>query len=346
MNRRAFLLTAGAAAVAGSCRRRLTPIPGPQRGITFDSFGARPSDRDFDRIRDLGVTHLALFPFGYMRSHTEPRVIRYTGSRTDWSLTDEGLLEIGRMGRRAGLRVVLIPTLADFVDGHWRGEVRMKTEDEWREWFDSYRDFSLHYARLAEQMRAAGLSVGTELRGTVHREDDWLRTIGLVRSAFHGWLTYAANWDDYQQVPWWSAVDLIGVQAYFELGDPGTGLTRIEIRERLLDAWQPIREDLRTLSARTGKRIIFTEVGYKSHVASTAYPWKWELDGVVDYDLQAAAYEAAFRTFWHEPWFAGFYWWKWQPGSADFRGSERDFTPQGKPAERVIRRWYRMGIDG
>lgn len=339
MQRRTFLTYVGAFATSCATHTRIVPVAGPQRGIAFDAYRAPPIDADFRAIKTLGATHVALFPFGFMNVHTEPTVSRFRGRRLDLAIADEGLIIMGTMARKAGLRVVLIPTLADFTDGHWRGEVRMNSDASWDEWFVSYRDFILHYASLAEQMRAAGMSVGTELRETVHRESQWREVIGQVRERFHGWLSYAANWDDYDAVPWWDAVDLIGVQAYFELGDPGPG-DRERRSKNLIEAWRPIKQKLAALSETTDRRIVFTEIGYKSHSGTTEEPWKWELDGEADAELQAAAYDAAFRTFWSEPWFAGFYWWKWRALSAKDKDSARDFTPQGKPAEQIIRRYY------
>ncbi len=340
MRRRTFIASAGALALACARRGRLAPAPGPQRGIGFDAYRTRPSGDDFAALADLGATHLALFSFGYMRRHTDPVVLRYAGEDTDWSLTDEGLLATGRMARDAGLRVLLLPTLSDFVDGHWRGEVRMDDEDAWQAWFASYGDFLLHYAELADEMRAVGLSVGTELRGTVHRQSEWRSTIASARESFRGWLTYAANWDDYDRVPWWDALDLIGVQAYFELADPGGADDPAGRSDRLREAWVPIRHRLAQVSAAAGKRVLFTEIGYKSHGGATVHPWNWEISGARDWELQASAYEAAFDALWRERWFAGFYWWKWRPDARSDTDYERDFTPQGKPAEAVVRRYY------
>jgi hypothetical protein len=336
MHRRTFLAATAVAAAACARSRGVIPAAGPQRGIGFDGYRASPTPADFEAIRDLGATHVALFPYGRMPSHEEPRVDRYRGPDVDWSLTDDGLLTLGAMARRAGLRVLLLPTLADFVDGHWRGEVRMSDEASWEQWFASYRAFLLHYADLAARMRAAGLSVGTELRQTAPLEAQWRDTIALVRERFDGWLTYAANWDDYDRVPWWDALDFIGVQAYFELGEP-------ERLDQLVAAWEPIRVRLDEVSTATGRRVIFTEIGYKSHRGATVHPWKWDIEGEQDLELQRLAYEAAFQMFWRQPWFAGFYWWKWRPGASSDPGYDRDFTPQEKPAEAVIRRYYSSG---
>ena len=101
--------------------------------------------------------------------------------------------------------------------------------------------------------------------------------------------------------------------------------------------------------------MLFTEVGYRSTADAAVEPWVWRSAAPVDDELQAALYEAMFRTFWRKPWFAGTHVWKWFPdGSTRFGGRrarrhalqrERGFTPQGKPAEEVLVRWYKTGAE-
>jgi hypothetical protein len=341
MRRRNFFLTTATAAVACATGRRVVPVHGPQRGIAFDGYRApQLTISDIETLRALGVSHLALFAFGYMRTYQDPEVLRFGGPDTHWSLTDDGLLHVARLARQVGIRVVLLPTLADFVDGRWRGEIEMNDERGWQTWLASYEQFILHCARLATRMDAVGFSIGTELRSTVHRAAWWRTLVTKVRRRFSGWLTYAANWDDFDHVLWWSALDFVGVQAYFELGTPATGSDPVS---HLVEAWAPIRDRLASLSARFGRRVLFTEIGYKSHSNATARPWQWELSGSPDPSLQRAAYDAAFRVFWREPWFAGFYWWKWKSNATKDDQHDRDFSPQGKPAEQVLRRYYLLG---
>ena len=57
---------------------------------------------------------------------------------------------------------------------------------------------------------------------------------------------------------------------------------------------------------------------------------------------QVNAKQAIFEEFWGEDWFAGGFVWKWFLNH-DRAGGEQDnrFTPQNKPAEDVIRMFYR-----
>ena len=50
-------------------------------------------------------------------------------------------------------------------------------------------------------------------------EAQWRALIADVREQTGAPLTYAANWTDYERVPFWDALDVIGIQAYFPLAD-------------------------------------------------------------------------------------------------------------------------------
>ena len=84
---------------------------------------------------------------------------------------------------------------------------------------------------------------------------------------------------------------------------------------------------------------------YRSAPHAAEKPWLWpertEVGSLKPDDaLQARLYEAFFQSFWNEPWFAGALIWKWYP-EANRPMHAIDFTPQGKPAEAVLRRWFR-----
>lgn len=101
---------------------------------------------------------------------------------------------------------------------------------------------------------------------------------------------------------------------------------------------------LGALAARTGRRIVFTEVGYRSVAGCLGEPWKWDTSGAVDFDVQRDAYLAMFASVWDQPWFGGTFVWKWHPGlgaaGPAVGRAQGDFTPQGKPALEAIRERY------
>jgi Glycoside Hydrolase Family 113 len=309
------------------------------RGVCWEAVG-RIGTKEVAPLREAGVDWISQTPFGWCRSVHSAEVVLAAGSRVYWGESDEGLAETARLARAAGIRTLLKPHL--WV-GHrdWVGDLRMESEAEWKAWFESYEKFILHYAALAEREKMDSLAVGTELCGTSSRAADWRKLIAKIRGVFHGSLTYCANWEEAGRVPFWDAVDFIGIQAYYPLSSSARP-TPAEMRA----SWTRISADLEPLSRKAGRPVAFTEIGYRSVAGGVKEPWKWDTDGAADFRLQSEAYRAFFETIWGRPWFAGAFVWKWNPrlaATGKLDGSaERDFTPQGKPALDVIREYYRV----
>ena len=168
--------------------------------------------------------------------------------------------------RAAGLKVMLKPHVQTRQFA-WRGEIQFKTAREWARWWDAYRALVFRYARL----RADAFVVGTELRqmsaGAQHRV--WRDLIQIARQNCACPILYAANFDEAAQIPWWDAVDFIGIDAYFPLSAPAA--PRID---DLVHAWEPHKTRLGLLASTRGKPIVFTEVGYQSRVSAHLTPWQ------------------------------------------------------------------------
>lgn len=247
--------------------------------------------------------------------------------------TDERLRAVARQAHGLGLTVLLKPHIW-LRPPEWPGSIDHRTKREWNAWFASYREFILHYARLAAEIHAESFSVGNELVLATRHEAEWRALIAEVRRAYHGRLTYGANLDEFEDVPFWDALDFIGISAYFPLTNAASPPL-----DALIRAWQPIVEQLQKLSARTNRPIVFTELGYRSSDDAAAKPWEHS-GGDLNLKLQADAFEAFFRTIWRRPWFGGVYIWKWEsyPNHAD--ASDRGFAIEHKPAEEVVRRYF------
>ncbi len=204
----------------------------------------------------------------------------------------------------------------------------------------------LDRARLAARVHADVFVIGTELGKAVQaRPDFFRRLIRDVRAVYGGRLTYAANWyDDAEHVAFWRDLDFVGVQAYFPLStapDPGLAALRA--------GWQRPRALLERLARVSGRPILFTEMGYRSTPGAAAEPWAWPERGredPPDSALQARLYEAAFEELWPRAWFGGLVVWKLDADTLRRDRRAADFTPQGKPAEAVLRRYFAAEAGG
>jgi hypothetical protein len=310
---------------------------GKHRGVCF--VAGEPVDEEvFLELKSTGVRWISQTPFGWQRRADEPKFEIVTEGPVYWGETDAGLAATTRLARKHGIYTLLKPHLwlLDRSRGQWEGSIAMRSEEDWQRWFDHYERFIVHYAALADSIGAAALCVGCELEGTSAREADWRRIIAAVRRVYKGPLTYAANWNgEYERVAFWDALDFIGVQAYFPLA----ARPQRDV-DSLSAAWAPIRARLAAVAARTGKPIVFTEIGYRSERGAAVEPWRWRSGEPPDSLEQAACYEAAFRALWRETWFGGTYWWKWFPSGSARTPRDRLFSPQGKPASAILAHWY------
>ncbi len=162
-------------------------------------------------------------------------------------------------------------------------------------------------------------------------DDRWRALIAAVRSVYPGRITYSANWDQLEVMTFGDALDFLGMNAYFEVGDEGPTLYG------MLANWQ---EPLATVSrwqARHGKPVVVTEIGYPSREGGTVDPWNYRGQGGADAEEQDLGYRAFITAWAAQPWLAGVYFYYWWDDPTD---GGRGYTPRGKPAARTVFRWY------
>lgn len=212
-----------------------------------------------------------------------------------------------REAHRRGLRIMITPHLACWGSPFsWRGDITFDRPADWARFF---RDYERWIAKLARACRGAdALVVGTELDRTVSHEREWRRVIARVRAETRASLTYAANWTDYEKVPFWDALDVIGIQAYFPLTDDPSPDARV-----LEHAWHERMATLRALASKRGRDVVFTELGYNRSFAAAREPWAYRTDGPEAETFQATCLGVALRAIEAEPCVRGVFLWKWFP---------------------------------
>jgi len=299
-----------------------------ERGMNFTSwtaggYGTDSARTNLRELAALGTDQVVLTPTWYMDTAQSNDVVR-DAAKTP---TDASLKSVMSDARSLGMSVVLKPHV-DVHDGTFRGEIAPADRGAW---FASYDAMVLHYADLAREAKAQTLVVGTELTSMATDTASFDALIAKVRSNFDGTLTYAANWvDGAEQVGFWERLDAIGIDAYMPLS---TGNATPTV-DTLVAAWKPYVDSISNLHARTGKPVMFTELGYQSLTGALDNPA--DATGSPDPRLQAVAYTAALSVWRDVPWFQGISWWNWEaePTGDDPAGS---FSIAGKPAADILR---------
>ncbi|GAA2600454.1 hypothetical protein SMC26_27505 [Actinomadura fulvescens] len=308
---------------------------GERRGIALPSWNtddyASPAARSYvEAIAATGARWIQLNPTWYQDS---PKAADLRA--TEETASDASLRHIIGLARRAGLKVLLKPHV-NLPGDQDRSAIRPRRHDRAR-WYAAYTRFVVHYADLARETGVAELAVGTELAGMSGDRSGWLAVVRSVRARFHGPLVYAANYDEFEDVAFWDAVDLIGIDAYWPLAPRPT--TDVAALRR---AWSPILDKVGRFAAERQRPVLFTEAGYVSQRGTTTEPYAWELSATNGNAEQAAAYEALLASCAGRRWWAGVHWWMWDdwPDAAE-TPPHLAYSPHGKPAEQVLRRWWR-----
>jgi hypothetical protein len=254
--------------------------------------------------------------------------------------TPEQWKEILTIARKeCGLKVILAPKilLADPVGTEWRGVIQPTS---WRKWFIEYRSVMNHFADIAEASHIEVLMVGSEMVSAEKHTNEWLEVIRQIRTRYKGKLSYSANWDHYQPIQFWDQLDLVGMTSYYKLSEEANPTV-----ESMVKAWEPIKQGILDWQKSVGKPILFTEVGWCSQEGASIEPWNYYYKQTATQKghlEQAACYEAFIKAWGDVPQVGGVIWWEWTT-----YGGGRDcynYTPKGKPAEKILRQWFAQRI--
>jgi len=262
--------------------------------------------------------------------------------------TDAELHGVIDLAHSMGMRVMLKPHVhlsQDPTHSHTQIGTAFPTEVQWQAWFASYRQFIIHYATLAQDAGADMFCIGQEMASTVQREADWRRIAQEVRQVYKGSIIYEAtvaanlSLSEELRITWWDAVDYIGVLGYFPLTQSNNPTV-----EDLKLAWvgRGYLSRLESLSQKFQKPIVISEIGYLSADGTNTDPPNFQKFAQAPLDLQEQAdcYEAVFEVLWGKPWLAGIFWWQWLVNTTAGGINDKNETPQGKPAEQILKRFY------
>lgn len=302
-------------------------------GVSFVNTSYKITADDFQSIVDVNANWITTMPFGFILKGDDS--VQYNTPNQWYGETFDGIREIVELSHQKGLKVLIKPHI--WAMDVWVGDVEFTTEKEWQTFEQSYTDFIVDFAKLAESTNADAFCIGVEMKKVVQqRKDYWPKLIKAVRTVYHGPITYAANWDNYKNVSFWSDLDYIGIDAYFPVANSQTPSI-----DECFKGWETDFNDLKTISATVGKPVIFTEFGYRNTDYSAKEPWDENSNATFNTQAQSNAYQALFNKFWVEDWFAGGFLWKWHVADdkVDSNTNNR-FTPQNKPVETIIREVY------
>ncbi|MGN0377350.1 MAG: glycoside hydrolase family 113 [Suilimivivens sp.] len=304
------------------------------KGVTFGPFshkGSFETKEARESLRNLkektGANFITLVPNG-LQETPQSEEISYI---TDANISDEELISMIQYAHEMGLQTALKPTV-NCKNGTWRAHINFFDKDvhcepKWSNWFASYTDFQLHYAKIAEETGCEMFLAGCEMVMSERRESEWRKLISDIKTVYSGPVSY--NTDKYQEdnISWWDCVDVISSSGYYPTNDWEQELDRIE-----------------AVVKKFNKPFFFAECGCMSTKGSSKAPNDWRVHGDIDLKEQADWYTAMFEACKKRSWVSGFCLWDWAwkqyPAAKAMTNSGYDIYE--KPAQAVIKKYYDM----
>lgn len=313
-----------------------TKESGKINGVSFVASGDSITAVHTKPVADLNANYASVMPFGFIKNLSDPN-LQYNSDRQWFGETKAGVKQYIEAFQSEGIKIMIKPQIWVW-QGEFTGLIQMTSEEDWKLLEENYTKFILDFAEVAQDTNAELLCIGTELELFIqNRPDYWKQLIADIRKVYKGKLTYAANWDEYPKTTFWDAVDYIGIDGYFPVSDLKT--PTVEATKLGLQRW---KTEMKTLSERYKKQIVFTEYGYRSVDYAGKEPWKFDEDmDVVNLEAQTNTTQAFLDELWQEDYIAGGFIWKWFHNHQSSGGDkDSQFTPQNKSVEDVIRQAY------
>ena len=315
------------------------PAPGPSsahkvRGMTVScptdgvEWGTPWMDETLDELQALGVSWIAIHPYAGVRDEGGVDQWRRLALSPPPAWVRRPIEE----AHRRGIKVLVTPHLGYWGSRFsWRGDVAFETPEQWARFFAEYEAWITEVASVSTG--ADAFAIGNELDRTLGHEAEWRRTIAAVRRRFSGPITYGANWSDYQKVPFWDALDIIGVQAYFPLVSGEAEVTEAALRA----GWARHLAELDAFARARDRYVVFTELGYNHSARAAAAPWAYETGGPDAEGVQLRALEVALDVVRRHDRVVGAFLWKWYPGPRE----PRDFSMEAPAIRALLTRYWR-----
>lgn len=290
---------------------------------------------DFEPILATGASHVCVIPYAYCPMDS-PSVIFNTKWQW-WGERTEGVTKTIETAHQKKLKVIVKPQIW-MRHGIYTGTLSFDTEKEWKRWETDYEKYIMHFVQVADATKADYFCIGTELKEVVkQRPEFWNLLIRKIRSNYQGQLTYAANWDEYKDVPFWNELDFVGIDAYFPICQEKTPTVKA-----VKEGWNVVAKELAAFSQSIYQPILFTEMGFRNIDFNCKEPWVSNKVNGSNGKAQQQAFEGFFTSdVWNAPWMAGICIWKWHFNDDKINADNTGFTPQNKPAEKVIGTYFK-----
>lgn len=289
-------------------------------GFNYHCIGEEKTKENLKLMKKKTACNTVIIVLGALQDDPQSDFVDYYHSVMP---KDPDLIDFIRYAKSLELQVILKPVV-ECRDGSSRSEITYHA-DTWDKWFESYSDFILHYAKIAEKSGCEMFFVGCRLTKLQYMKESWHHLIGEVRKEYHGMITYEADIYTEEKIPFWNELDAIDSSGNYSMPDLEKELERLE-----------------QLALAYNKPLFMTECGCMSTKGASITPNAWYLDGELSLEEQVNFFTHLFKVCQNEKMLRGLGIWCWNNRRLTEKASQLDkrYFIYGKPAcEFIHKSW-------
>jgi len=151
-------------------------------------------------------------------------------------------------------------------------------------------------------------------------------------------IIFAGSYNHFINTRLWNHIDIMGINAYFNL-DNAEPPSPFVINE----TWNYWLNLIDRYSHTHDKPVMITEAGYMSRPDAARNSGDFSGTQVSDMTVQAQCYEALLSQAGNFSSIKGLFFWQWELGEKG-RTDTSDYTPRGKTAEEIVRKYWNGDI--
>ncbi len=297
--------------------------------IFFMNYRNKYEEADFksniSELKGIGITTLFLVPYYFCANETD-NVINSTRETIPISQLDSAI----SICTSYNIEVILKPHI-DLINGVGRYKLSPSNLEIWCQ---NYWEKIKPLCFLAQEYNHEYFVLATELDKIINTSC-FSSIIDSTRTVYKGKLIYASSYDHFLDVSIWDKIDVIGINAYYNLNNNKN--CNLAVFAESWNYWLNIISDF---STQMGKKVIITETGFFCNEGVGNNPGDWTCSGDICFNAQAVGYESLLMQAYNFNNIIGIFWWQWElQNSGGLKNY--DYTPKNKPAEDILRKYWK-----
>ena len=140
-------------------------------GVSFVASSRQINQTNIDPVLNVNANAVALMPFGFIRDISSPK-LTFNSDRQWFGETKKGLIQYALEFQKKNVQIMVKPQIWIWR-GEFTGNLTMASEEDWRILEESYSEFIMTYAKVAQDIGAEVLCIGTELEQFVMQRSSY-----------------------------------------------------------------------------------------------------------------------------------------------------------------------------